>query len=98
MEREYVEGADRETVTFGGLGCELRVSKIIVSSPSAASQGMVGVGGDGMSDTDTEPLAAPARESKASVAQVGQWEMVVGLKHSLYFLPGRSEEVTNGSS
>lgn len=100
LEREYVGGADRETVTFGVLGRELRVSKTTVSLPSAASQSMVCVDGTGMSDVDnTELLNAPAREFKASSTLAGQCEMeVVGVKRSLYFLPGWSEEVMNGSS
>jgi hypothetical protein len=99
LEREYVNGADRDTVTFGVLGRELRVSKTIVSLPSAASQGMVCVDGVGMSNTDTEPLGTPAREFKAFFALAGQCEIeVVGLKRSLYFLPGRSKEVMSGSS
>jgi hypothetical protein len=98
-EREYVDGADRETVTFGVFGRELRVLKTIESLPSTASQGMLGVDGVGMSDAVIESLGTPTRASKASLALAGQCGMkVVGLKRSLYLIPGWSKEVMNGSS
>ncbi len=99
LDKEHVDGADRETVTVGVLGCKLRVLKIIMSSPSAASQSMVCVDNAGMSGVETKLLYTPAREFKVSFPLAGQCEIeVVGLKRSTYFLPGRSEEVMNGRS
>jgi hypothetical protein len=98
-ESEYIDGADRKTVTFGVFGRELRVSKTIVSLPSTASQGMGGLGGVGMSDAVIESLGSASRAFKASLALAGQCGIeVVGLKYILYFLSGWSAEVMNGSS
>jgi hypothetical protein len=98
-ESEYVDGADRETVTFGVFGRELRVSKTIVSFPSAAVQGIAGVDGVGMSDAVIESLGSPSRALKVSLVLAGQCGIeVVGLKYSLYFLPGWSGEFVKGSS
>lgn len=98
-EREYVDGADRETVTFGVFGREVRVSKTIVSLPLAACQGIVGVAGVGSSDADSKPPGLLEREVEVFTALTGQCEIgVVGLKHSLYFLFGRRAVVMNGIS
>jgi hypothetical protein len=58
LEREYVDGVDRDAVTLGVLGRELRVSKTTVSLPSVASHGMAYVDGVGTSEVDVEPLGA----------------------------------------
>lgn len=99
LDKEHVDGADRETVTLGVLGCKLRVLKIIVSLPSAGSQSMACADSAGISGVETELLYNPAREFRVSLKLAGQCEIeVVGLKRSMYFLPGRSEEVMNGRS
>ena len=95
-ENKYVCGAERQTVTRDVFGRERRVEKKSVSLPSAADQSMGCVDGVGMSNTEPNPLA---KDLKALSAQASQCEIsVVGLKHSLCFLPAWSEDVTNGSS
>ncbi len=83
-DKEHIGGADRETMTFGGRGCELRVLNIIVSLPSAASQSTGCLDTAGMSDIEVKLLNVFSRECKASFSLAGQCEIeVVGLKHSL---------------
>jgi len=65
-EREYVDGADRETVTFGVFSREPRVSKMIVWLPLAACQGIIGVAGVGSSDADSKSPRLPEEKSKYS--------------------------------
>jgi hypothetical protein len=80
-------------------GRALRASKIIVSFPPAASQGIVCALGVGMSDADKDPTGSFAKDLKALSALADQCDIgLVGLKHSLYFLPGLREYVMNGIS
>jgi hypothetical protein len=93
FESEYVGGADMVTATLGGLGAELRVLKMSVSCPPVASHRISPV------DTDADSGLPFAKESVKLSSLAGQCEIaLVGLKRTLYFFPGRSAEVTNGSS
>lgn len=83
-DKEHIGGADRETMTFGGRGCELRVLNIIVSLPSAASQSTGCLDTGRISGIEFELLNVFSREFKASFSPAGQCEIeVVGLKHNL---------------
>jgi hypothetical protein len=88
LEAEYIDCAGRETVTLGLLGPELCVSKTIVSLDS------VFCGRRKYLDLDTESQNSLGIDYEAFHALIDQFETkVIFSSRSLYFRPGRGEEV-----
>jgi hypothetical protein len=71
FEREYVVGADRDPVTFGGVGCELSVLKMIVSLLTGTIQVLVDLGG-----ADSESLDEIPGDTEACPLLAGQCDMI----------------------